>query len=144
MALQEITANGQAYANENGSCLNSTEPVWESDSLQFRCIKDANNHNTGQQQILVRDINPNSPTYNQQQWLDAGMNSTDCPPYVCNENSNCKGINKKCVNGNCQVAFLDIISQNNNNNICTTVWGYRFSDGTIRVSHTDQTAGQCP
>lgn len=95
MALAEILSNGQAYVNENGSCTPSTEPVWESDGdPQFRCQKDAYNYNTGRQEILVRDINPNSATYNQVAWKPGDF-STSCPepPYkLIRQTSPCSGV----------------------------------------------------
>lgn len=81
LAQIELKANGQAFANNDATvtCAYSTEPVWQADiSTSTRCeIKDGKQ--TGRLEALMTDINPNSSTYNTQQWKDAGENSTQCP-----------------------------------------------------------------
>lgn len=70
-AQEQLDANGQAYANAqgSGSCIINYNPVYEGTGAT-QCVN-------GQYQIQVKDINPNSSTYNQIQWA----NSNDpCPP----------------------------------------------------------------
>lgn len=72
-AQEDIDANGQAYANTNGPCIQSFDPLWESTGLEG-C---ANGHKT----VQFQDINPNSPTYGQTMWEE-----TD-EPMVCDPNA---------------------------------------------------------
>lgn len=71
-AQYEINANGQAYANApgNATCVTSTEAVWEG-PVSEEC-------RSGHRYYLVRDVNPNSSTYNQTQWVDGGEDPS-CP-----------------------------------------------------------------
>lgn len=78
-ALEEIAANGQYSANLPGNaiCQPSTEPYW---SWQEGDAKYCSSFN-GQPphlMLLTTDLNPNSPSYGQTQWKDAGP-SDDCP-----------------------------------------------------------------
>ena len=69
-AQAQLDANGQAYANaqETTGCVINYNPVFESTGFT-QCVN-------GQYQIQVKDVNPNSSTYNQIQWA----NSNDpCP-----------------------------------------------------------------
>ncbi|MBC7934220.1 MAG: hypothetical protein H7Y86_02510 [Rhizobacter sp.] len=63
MAQEEIDANGQAWANTPGvsSCIINTTAQWEGTG----CTQCVNNQNS----VQVRDINPNSATYGQTQWV---------------------------------------------------------------------------
>ncbi|WP_315815915.1 hypothetical protein [Paraflavitalea speifideaquila] len=56
--------------------------VWQSTG-NYRCIKDASNNNTGEQEREERDIVVCSPTYNQLRWVNSGL-STACPAATCN------------------------------------------------------------
>lgn len=100
-AQEEIDANGPAFANApgNGSCVVDTTPqfVGEEDA-PTQCQK-SGGQNTGNVLVLVRDVNPNSPTYNQTQWADMGENRAACPVDHC---ANCTGAANKCINGFCQ------------------------------------------
>jgi hypothetical protein len=78
MALDEINANGQAYANDpdHMSCILDTDPHWVADDnapTECRVIN-------GQPHlfVLATDINPNSSTYNTSDYQDQGPNS-GCP-----------------------------------------------------------------
>jgi hypothetical protein len=80
LAEDDLDANGQLYANTNGTCVIDNDPDWQADdgnNPQTRCQKDANGNNTGHKEILLRDVNPNSSTYNSTAWIDIGL-STDC------------------------------------------------------------------
>jgi YD repeat-containing protein len=73
-AQDEIDANGQAYANTpgNASCIISTEAVWEGTG-STRCVN-------SKIEYEVRDLNPNSTTYNQLQWVTS---QDACVPDPC-------------------------------------------------------------
>jgi hypothetical protein len=80
MALDEIEANGQAYANDpaNATCSIDYNPYWqweEGGATQCQMVN-------GQMHMmyLATDVNPNSSTYNQSSWQDGGP-SNDCPYY---------------------------------------------------------------
>ncbi|HEY0668635.1 MAG TPA: DUF5977 domain-containing protein, partial [Sphingobacteriaceae bacterium] len=143
---EDIEANGYSFAEKTGTCTTTTEPIWESASpAVYSCQKNGSNQNTGTQLIQVTDVNPNSPTYNTTEWKDAGVNTTACPvpppptcdPGVCNKPF------MKCVNNQCEIGVYEEYATNNNN-ICTITKGYRFSDGSFKVTSTVQTPGQCP
>ena len=75
MALDEIDANGQANANNppNQVCTTSSAPVWEwLEGAPWYCLS-VNGALPPHLFILETDINPNSPTYNQTRWTDAGQ-----------------------------------------------------------------------
>ena len=66
-AQAAVEANGQAYANKNGTCTPlSTDPVWE-DVVpeELRC-------NGGKSQKKQHDTNECSETHNQERWVDGG------------------------------------------------------------------------
>lgn len=78
-AEEDLYANAQVYANTSGlsTCVADTEADW---------IGTGNERCTGtRKEIQVRDMNPNSLTYNQVQWIDMGPSETcggnSCPKY---------------------------------------------------------------
>lgn len=75
MAQDELDANGQAAANMPGAstCIISTTPVWEGTGLED-CVN-------GSKMMQVKDMNPNSSTYNQTQWVNFAEDQS-CPPPV--------------------------------------------------------------
>lgn len=80
-ALEELEANGQAFANGAGAvCVYSTTPLWEwlevnADSTYCQSV---NGQLPPHLFVLETDINPNSGTYNQKRWSDVGPNDA-CP-----------------------------------------------------------------
>jgi hypothetical protein len=80
MALDEIEANGEAYANStlHKSCIINYDPEWswsEGDSSYCSSI----NGNLPPHHFVKRtDINPNSSSFGQTQWWDAGPQDA-CP-----------------------------------------------------------------
>ncbi len=80
LAQDEIDANGQANANMAGTavCTITTAPDWEGDDTSpTQC------QTNGHRLVLLKDINPNSSSYNQTQWVDEGINTVDCPTTMC-------------------------------------------------------------
>lgn len=71
-AQAEINANGQAYANApgNASCIIDNQATWIGTGAE-QC-------QNGHRMVQVMDMNPNSSTYNQTQWIDTGADPT-CP-----------------------------------------------------------------
>jgi hypothetical protein len=79
-AMEEVQANAQAYANDSlsRSCIYSTAPDWEwaeADSSDTYC---SSVNGEGHLFVLMTDMNPNSSTYNQTQYMDMGPQS-ECP-----------------------------------------------------------------
>lgn len=72
MAVDDVNANGDGYANTNGGCVIDTAAVWDGDSAQTQC------NSAGHRLVYMKDKNPNSPTYNTAQWIDIGADSA-CP-----------------------------------------------------------------
>ncbi|TAN15355.1 MAG: hypothetical protein EPN37_09550 [Chitinophagaceae bacterium] len=95
LAMEEVRANGQAYANDSTagtrSCIFSTAPDWEwaeADSLNTQCEIV---NGVGHLFLLATDENPNSTTYNQKEYKDGGP-SDQCPAQqnidvVCTNNA---------------------------------------------------------
>ncbi|MGN6353881.1 MAG: DUF5977 domain-containing protein, partial [Parafilimonas sp.] len=80
MEQDEIDANGQANANVKGNCIATTDPYYRGESsASTRCQTDAYGSHTGRMEILMKDINPNSTTYNATAWKDVGFNEETCP-----------------------------------------------------------------
>ena len=67
LAQEAVEAQGQAYANKNGTCeMDNTDPVWEDvEPEELRC-------NEGKSQKKQRDTNECSETHNQERWVDGG------------------------------------------------------------------------
>jgi hypothetical protein len=81
-AIDEVKANALAYANAAATrvCISTTNPDWEADpTSQLRCQVDGNGNYTGNQEVLATDLNPNSATYNVQQWKPLAQNESACP-----------------------------------------------------------------
>lgn len=74
LAKAELEANGQAYANENGTCDYTTEQQWEGTG-NTRCEPPGNTHFL---QYEVEDINPHSPTYGDFDWQTSTEEATEC------------------------------------------------------------------
>ena len=67
LAQAAVLAQGQAYANKNGTCNEDDRSAWWNDvsPLETRC----NNCVSQKKQV---DTNPCSPTYNTNRWIDGG------------------------------------------------------------------------
>jgi hypothetical protein len=69
----ELLANGQAYANAHGVCNEiDYSPTWETEGEEAD-TKCENKHKW----VKMKDINPNSPTFNTWEWIDVGE-TEDC------------------------------------------------------------------
>lgn len=79
MALEEIKANGQEYANRNKNCVTNTNPVWEAEENASVQCEIVNGYYTGHQLVYCRDVNPNSSTYNTYQWQKMDIDTIACP-----------------------------------------------------------------
>lgn len=75
-ADEDMAEYGQDMADLYGGCTTSSTPLWESDvNPQMRC-------NNGATEVQMRDVNPNSSSYNQTQWMSQQSNTLGCtnPP----------------------------------------------------------------
>jgi hypothetical protein len=80
LALDEIAANGQFYANhpDHQVCTADTVSIWESEeNAPWYCLSIGGSL-PPHMFVLVTSINPNSSTYLQTQWIDVGI-SDNCP-----------------------------------------------------------------
>ncbi|WEK37954.1 MAG: PA14 domain-containing protein [Candidatus Pseudobacter hemicellulosilyticus] len=67
------------WVSDGQVCANCPKPqLWQSTG-QFRCLKDANNHNTGQREREERNMEPCSLNPNATRWLSDGENCYSCP-----------------------------------------------------------------
>jgi len=78
-AIDEIAANAQAYANspDHRICMVDNDMNWVynyGDPTSCRLVG-----GVAHTLYLGRDLNPNSPTYNQQSWRDVGPSGGSCP-----------------------------------------------------------------
>jgi YD repeat-containing protein len=77
--LKKICYN---YAGQQEDCSVNVTPVWTATG-NLRCAT-SGGVNTGYQEREEKDSNPNSSTYNQNQWVSNGYNATACPvPVSC-------------------------------------------------------------
>lgn len=128
MAMDDLEANGQALANQYGGCVATTNPVWIGDENQMRC-KQVNGATTGETEMLFRDANPNSATYNQTQWVTLEENVLGCT-----SSAPCEGAHNRLVNGICELGLIyQVISYYDSYTqryACEIV--YMFSDNSIQ------------
>ncbi|HWK07240.1 MAG TPA: DUF5977 domain-containing protein [Puia sp.] len=99
-ALDEITANAQGYANDpaHAVCTVSTAPDWtwlEGDSTYCSSIGGAL---PAHQFVKETDLNPNSPTYHQTRWSDAGPQDY-CPAGTYYNAQQSGTFSKACTTG---------------------------------------------
>jgi hypothetical protein len=79
-ASDDIAANAQAWANNpanQSSCVIDYSPDWEWDNVSTYCLS-VNGTLPPHLFVLEKDVNPNSPSYNQTRWSDVGTDNA-CP-----------------------------------------------------------------
>jgi hypothetical protein len=101
-AVSDIRANAQAYANDpiNAGCIITTDPDWTFlEGAETYCQAVA-----GIPHLFVfeKDVNPNSPTYNQTRWKDQGVNTDACPTGTIYYNTFQSGTYTR---SNCDIGF---------------------------------------
>ena len=130
-ALDEIAANGQAYANNNFTTCNvDTNPDWDWDNSTYNCQSVGGEVHTF---IFERNVNPNSSTYNQTRWSDIGPDGT-CPSCLFTPSSG-YGILTSGISSSGGVVTFNIVF---NSTSGTANWGstnvIASIDGTCRPS----------
>lgn len=120
-------------------------PIPDGQTISATCLKNAQNENTGWQEVQTKDMNPCSPTY---LVITTGTywNTNACPlppgppdpPTNCNEN-NCNGEGYKCVNDQCEQGYKVITDcfwiSSLGQYEC--IYHYEFSDGSWSQSYTE-------
>lgn len=130
MATDEIKSNGQSYANANGTCSISTDPIWKAPNpSQVRC---GTGNNAGRQEWYMQDVNPNSPTYGNYQWNAGPIDYNACPLSVC---QNCSGAQYKCINNYCEQGYIFYTGSTYMNGQYYCVYHYEWSDGSWSIDY---------
>jgi YD repeat-containing protein len=147
--LTNILQNERKDMNPNSLTYNQTDwvdagtsttcitAVWVSTTTPVRCMKNSSNQNTGYVEREEKDINPCSNTYNVVRWVVGEYNTALCPlPVACNS-STCSGVNKKCVNGNCETGIMVIDTyERDEMGRCMMYYHYEWSDGSQSVQYS--------
>lgn len=143
---KDMAANSPTYLSTRWINVGTgTSPAdWQTVGTYCEVI---NNQNTGNLVAVKRDLNPCSATYDQTQTTTTA-NTTACPlPRPCD--ATCGSTpSTRCINGVCETGVYGIISKqqftdSGNNLHCTTIWGYRFSDGSTQSSTASYSDGPC-
>jgi len=148
LALNDVTANGQSYANAHGTCTyyNTAQSgtyarsncgcVYTGSSVTYTVAANTYSSSVSQaaaNQLATNDVTTNGPNY-------ANANGT------CT--TTCTGPSKKIINCACQLGTLYIVSQTQTGSgtslKCITQYGYSFSDGSYLLGNRTTTNGQCP
>ncbi len=119
---------------------------WQNSSLAIRCrVSDISGQNTGEQEQQQIDMNPCSSTYGQTRWVVVGINYSICPlPAGCSS-TNCTGVDKKCINNNCETGSKvytgSYFDKKTGQWMC--IYHYHWSDGSNSVDYYEPSTGQC-
>ncbi|MBS1509563.1 MAG: hypothetical protein JST86_01885 [Bacteroidetes bacterium] len=130
-------------AGTSSSCVSNAD--WQNTTTAVRCRYNKITHQyTGEQEQEQMDMNPCSSTYGQTQWVVIGVNYNICPvPTTCNS-QNCTGVNKKCINGNCETG---VRVNDGTRKIGTGTWQcafhYVWSDGSTSPQYTETNPSPC-
>lgn len=141
--LCSATANQTRWVSNGTNCATCPKPANWQPSGVARCVKDANNNNTGYQELEEIDNEPCSATYNNIRWVSGGYNPSVCGlPIVCGP-LNCKGQGKKCVNGVCETGVKVYTSTyyNSSTNQTVCVYHYEFSDNSWSIDYYEYNTG---
>ena len=102
-AEDEIEVSGQIAANNYGTCATTNVAIWEAEENASERCKVVNGSMNGEYEKEFTNVNPNSSTFNQKQWLVITKpSSVTCGTPVC---SNCSGEGFRCVNGICELGI---------------------------------------
>ncbi|WP_176954449.1 RHS repeat domain-containing protein [Niabella drilacis] len=130
---------GQVVDCNTGQVID-TRPHWVATG-NLRCVKDASNNNTQEQELEQRDDNLNSMSYNQLRWISNGTNATACP-LPC---PGCLGRDKKCINGVCKtgIKIYTGSTYNHTTGNYTCTYHYQFPDGSVSDDYTERSSEPC-
>jgi len=146
-----VDYNTLRWVSNGTSCSSCPKPAnWQATG-NYRCVKDANNNNTGYQEREEKDMESCSSTYTQLRWVNNGYNATSCP-VPCSP-ANCGGDDRKCVNGVCETGSLVVVSSVYQKVLVDGLYQWRwvctrqycFSDGTYSTySEQSYQTTSCP
>ena len=131
------TYNQLRWVSVGTNCTTCPKPQSWQPTGNYRCVKDANNVNTGYQEREEKNVETCSFNPNSLRWILFAYNSPSCP-VPCNT-SNCSGNDRKCLNGTCEVGTLITISSVYQKVLVNGVFDWRwvctkkycFSDGSL-------------
>jgi len=112
MALDDIKANGQAYANSKAhrACTLDTDPEWQMVDNGASYCANVNGQTPAHLFKQAIDVNPNSQSYNQPSFQDAGP-SDQCPFAWYSTDQSGNYYNQNCASGSAGSAYYVSIPQ---------------------------------
>lgn len=129
MVQDDIDANGQALANFqlNAQCTPSPDPVWEATEEPY-C-------QNGHKMVHLKDVNPNSQSYNQINLIDLGVDpacggGSSCGPTIYS-GPNCDNEGYKWIINCCEQGYKIYYTYTHYNGLWYCVYHYEFSDGSF-------------
>jgi hypothetical protein len=139
------THNTTRWVVVGTNCTTCPKPQNWQTTGNYRCVKDGNNYNTGEQEKEEKDMETCSSTYNQTRWVSNGNNATACPSCTY---SNCEaqGAQYKCINGVCETGIKVYTASDYNYSTgrwdCT--YHYEWSDNSWSQNYVEDSWGECP
>jgi 20S proteasome alpha/beta subunit len=142
-AINAVNANGQAYANANGTCTfynvatsgtytrNNCSCVYTGSSVTYTVA--ANTYSSTVSQAAANTLAQNDVNANGQAYANAHGTCT----------TTCNAPTQKIISCVCQTGTYTMVSQHYDGRNCVTQYGYLFSDGTYNVTSTTTTSGPC-
>jgi len=116
----------------NAACV--VVPDWRSTG-KTRCVVDAWNSNTGEGEAEQKDMNPYSPSYNTNKWINTGPSPT-CPlPPTCAQG---RAVNNVCETGTRELVASEMITTHKYE--CTYWVTYSYGPGETIVVYS---SGPC-
>jgi hypothetical protein len=142
-AINAVNANGQNYANANGTCTfwnvatsgtysrNNCTCLYTGSSVTYTVPAYTYSSTTSQaaaNTLAQNDVNANGQNYANSH----GTCTTTCSPP-----------SQKIISCVCQTGTYTMVSQHYDGRNCVTQYGYLFSDGTYTVTSSTSTPGGC-
>jgi 20S proteasome alpha/beta subunit len=142
-AINAVNANGQSYANANGTCTfynvatsgtytrNNCTCLYSGSSVTYTVAAMTYSSTVSQaaaNTLAQNDVNANSQTY-------ANANGT------CT--TSCSPPSQKIISCACNTGTYMMVNQYYDGHNCVTQYGYKFSDGTYTVTSSSSTTGPC-
>ena len=142
-AINAVNANGQNYANANGTCTfwnvatsgtysrNNCTCVYTGSSVTYTVP--ANTYSSPTSQAAANTLAQNDVNANGQNYANAhGTCTTTCNPP-----------SQKIISCVCKTGTYTMVNQYYDGHNCVSQYGYLFSDGTYTVTSSSSTSGPC-
>lgn len=141
MNAASATYNLERWVNTGMSSNCEQIGVWVNSTY----CQQENGQNTGNLVTTQTDVNPCSPTYNTTRTVSILSNQSSCPPPGCSECVS-GGLDKKCINGNCESGFkvYTASTYNPSTGMYDCTFHYEWSDGTWSPNYIESTPFECP